>query len=89
MSCRPYSTSALHAFSPSFELTGTQNGDGRMYACGSSTLGSYYTPVDSFLGLQYACLQISEALAAQGFGRRTTGLRSVGEWLKWMRNKTI
>ena len=39
---------------PTFEVRGTRNEPGRLYASGSATLGGYYAGVDSFLGLQYA-----------------------------------
>ncbi len=74
---------------PDFELTGTASPPGRMYASGSITLGSYYSPVDSFLGLQYAALQISDALAGHGVGRRIGPIRSVAQWWKWMRNRPV
>ncbi len=74
---------------PQFELVGTASDPGRMYASGSATLGSYYTPVDSFLGLQYAALQIADDLAGHGLGRRIGPLRSVRQWWKWMRNKPV
>ena len=35
----------------SFEVTGTRNGDGLIFASGSATLGGPYATVDSFLGL--------------------------------------
>jgi len=75
--------------SPEFVLTGTENPPGLMHASGSVTLGSYYTPVDSFLGLQYAALQIADDLSRHGFGRRIGTLRSVKHWWKWMRNVQI
>ncbi len=82
-------TSGRLEVTPSFEITGTENPPGKMYACGSATLGGYYTPVDSFLGLQYACLQIADDLAAAGFGSRLGTLRSISQWWKWVRNKRI
>ncbi len=74
---------------PTFELRGTRNGPGRMYASGSITLGGYYAPVDSFLGLQYAALQIADDLAGVGFGQRIGMARSVSNWFKWARNRRI
>jgi hypothetical protein len=72
-----------------FELVGTRSEPGRMYASGSITLGGPYAPVDSFLGLQYAALQICDDLASAGavrrFGRRT----SVKSWWAWARNKPV
>ncbi len=75
--------------SPEFALTGTENAPGRLYASGSITLGSYYAPVDSFLGLQYAALQIADDLARHGLGRQIGPLRSVRQWWKWMRNRPV
>jgi hypothetical protein len=71
----------------SFELRGTRSGAGRMYASGSPTLGGYYCGVDSFLGLQYAALQITDDLARQGFCQRIGTGRSVSQWWKWARNR--
>jgi hypothetical protein len=70
-----------------FEVRGTANEPGRLYASGSMTLGGYYAGVDSFLGLQYAALRIADDLAANGLGRKIGPLRSTSQWLKWMRNK--
>ena len=53
-----------------FEIRGTRSEPGRVYAVGSSTLGSYFPGVDTFLGLQFAALRIADDLAKQGFGRR-------------------
>ncbi len=72
--------------SPEFVLTGTESPPGKMYASGSITLGSYYSPVDSFLGLQYSALQIADDLARMGFSPRLGPLRSTRQWWKWMRN---
>ncbi|MFV0523017.1 MAG: hypothetical protein ACK5RL_00765 [Acidimicrobiales bacterium] len=74
---------------PTFEIRGTRNEPGRMYASGSSTLGGYYAGVDSFLGLQYAAVRIVDDLAAQGFGTRIGTSQSVREWLRWMRNRPV
>jgi hypothetical protein len=71
-----------------FEIRGTANGEGRMYASGAMTLGGYYAGVDSFLGLQYAALRIADDLAAQGLCKKIGTARSVSQWWKWMRNKT-
>ncbi|MFP5219548.1 MAG: hypothetical protein ACLGIG_07400 [Actinomycetes bacterium] len=75
--------------SPSFEVRGTANDGGRMYASGSATLGGYYMGVDSFLGLQYAALAITDDLAKQGFAKRIGPWRSTTQWLKWARGKRI
>ncbi|MEM8926039.1 MAG: hypothetical protein AAGD35_21245 [Actinomycetota bacterium] len=74
---------------PSFEVRGTRNEPGRLYASGSSTLGGYYAGVDSFLGLQYAAIQIADDLASIGFGKKIGVGRSTREWLRWMRRKPL
>ena len=71
---------------PTFEVRGCRSDPGRLYASGSMTLGGYYAGVDSFLGLQYAALQIADDLADIGFGRRIGSARSISQWWKWMRN---
>ena len=73
----------------SFELRNTQSGDGHLYASGSATLGAYYCGVDSFLGLQYAALQICDSLAAQGFVKKLGPVRNISQWWKWTRGKSI
>lgn len=72
-----------------FEMRGTRSEPGRVYASGSITLGGYYAGVDSFLGLQYAALRISDDLAAQGLGRRIGVARSVSQWMRWMTNRPL
>jgi len=73
-----------------FEVRGTRaEPGGRLYASGSMTLGAYYAGVDSFLGLQYAALQITDDLAAQGFARRIGPSRSVAQWWRWVRNRSV
>ncbi len=72
---------------PTFEVSGTASGRGRLYASGSMTLGGHFAPVDSFLGLQYAAQQITDDLASEGFVPRITPLRSMREWWRWMRNR--
>jgi len=74
---------------PTFEVRGTRNDPGRLYASGSITLGGYYAGVDSFLGLQYAALKIADDLASTGFGKRIRLGRSTREWWRWMRNGPI
>ena len=69
-----------------FEVRGTRSGEGRLYASGAMTLGGYYAGVDSFLGLQYAALQIVDDLAAQGFCRKIGVGRSISQWWRWARN---
>ena len=73
----------------SFELRGTDNGPGRMYASGAATLGSYYMGVDSFLGLQYAALRVVDDLAKRGFAKRIGPWRSTTQWVKWARGTRI
>ena len=72
-----------------FEVRGTRNDPGRLYASGTATLGGYYAGVDSFLGLQYASLRIADDLASVGFGQKIQLGRSVKEWWRWMRNRPI
>lgn len=73
-----------------FEIRGTRSEPGgRMYASGSMTLGGYYAGVDSFLGLQYAGLQIVDDLAQAGFCPRITAGRSMTQWWRWMRNRPV
>ncbi len=74
---------------PWFELRGTRSEGGRLYASGSITLGGYYAPVDSFLGLQYAALQIADDLARLGFAARIGPARSVSSWFRWARNTRL
>lgn len=74
---------------PTFEITGTRSEPGRLYASGSITLGGYYAGVDSFLGLQYAALQIADDMAAQQFVKRIGSGRSIKEWWRWLRNRPI
>jgi hypothetical protein len=72
-----------------FEVRGTRSEGGRMYASGSITLGGYYAPVDTFLGLQYVALQICDDLARLGFVNRFGPRRSVSNWIKWARNTRL
>ncbi|HUF83266.1 MAG TPA: hypothetical protein VMQ81_01610 [Acidimicrobiia bacterium] len=72
-----------------FEVRGTRSEPGRVFASGSATLGGYYAGVDSFLGLQYAALQITDELARLGFGKRIGVGRSVAQWWSWVRNRRM
>jgi hypothetical protein len=72
-----------------FRVRGTDNGEGRIYASGSMTLGGYYAGVASFLGLQYAALRIHDNLVSAGFGRRIGPGRSISQWWKWARNTAL
>jgi len=75
---------------PAMRNSSVSNGDGRMYAAGAITLGGHYAPVDSFLGLQYACLRSVESLAKAKVKsvRKLTVVRSLIQWLKWIFNKS-
>jgi pSer/pThr/pTyr-binding forkhead associated (FHA) protein len=76
--------------SADFEVTEMANNSGRIYACGAITLGNYYAPVDSFLGLQYAAFANIRHLLEQ----QTTTLkplvltRSLRQWWKWLNNRS-
>jgi hypothetical protein len=70
-------------------VRGTANGSGRMFASGSATLGGYYAGVDTFLGLQYSALAIADRLADLGFAPRIGVGRSVSQWWRWVRNRSI
>lgn len=74
---------------PDFEVRGTRNEPGRVFASGSATFGGYYAGVDSFLGLQYAALTIADRLAALGFTSRIGTWRSIREWWRWARNQPV
>ncbi|AFZ11734.1 Forkhead-associated protein [Crinalium epipsammum PCC 9333] len=76
--------------SDEFELVEMRNQKGRMYAAGATTLGNYYAPVDSFLGLQYAALRSVDSLAsAKSPGlHRLNAVSSFGQWLKWVANQS-
>ena len=72
-----------------FEVRGTRSAPGKLYASGAATLGGYYAGVDTFLGLQYAALQVCDDLARQRFCRRIGPGRSTIQWWKWARNRRI
>jgi pSer/pThr/pTyr-binding forkhead associated (FHA) protein len=71
-----------------FELAEMANQAGKVYASGSITLGNYYAPVDSFLGLQYAAFNIvRELLNCQAIQLKPVVLtRSLRQWWKWVCN---
>jgi pSer/pThr/pTyr-binding forkhead associated (FHA) protein len=71
-----------------FEVRGTRSEPGMMFASGSATLGGYFPGVDTFLGLQIAAQEIADELAKHGFCRRLRFGRSIGQWLRWARNRT-
>ena len=68
-----------------FEIAGMRNTTGRVYAAGTITSGGPYAAVDSFLGLQYACIRSVEHLCRnRAPGLRCLGpLRSFSQWCKW------
>lgn len=72
-----------------FEVIGTANAGGRLYASGAMTLGSYFAGVDTFLGLQISAQEITDALARQGFCARIGAFRSFAQWVKWLCNIQI
>jgi pSer/pThr/pTyr-binding forkhead associated (FHA) protein len=78
------------AVSNSFEVEAMRTQRGQMYAAGAITLGGPYAAVDSFLGLQYIALRIIEAMAVHHPPRlgRLNALRSLSQWLKWVRNES-
>jgi len=72
-----------------FEVLGARNGNGKMYASGSATLGGPFPGVDTFFGLQIAAQEIADDLIKQGFAKKLGPGRSTSQWWKWVRNKTI
>jgi hypothetical protein len=70
-----------------FKLRGTDSGPGVIYASGAITLGGYFPGVDTFLGLQIAAQEITDDLARRGFCRKIGPIRSVRQWLRWVRGK--
>jgi pSer/pThr/pTyr-binding forkhead associated (FHA) protein len=75
---------------PDFELLEMANQTGKIYASGSITLGNYYAPVDSFLGLQYAAFQmLQDLLARNAIELKPLVLaRSLTQWWKWINNRS-
>jgi hypothetical protein len=72
-----------------FELKGTANGDGVLYASGATTLGGYFPGVDTFLGLQIAAQEIADDLARRGWCKKLGPGRSTSQWFKWAFHKPI
>lgn len=70
-----------------FEVRGTANGAGTLYAAGAPTLGSYYAGVDTFLGHQYAAQRICDDLARRGFCKKIGPTRSISQWWRWARRQ--
>jgi pSer/pThr/pTyr-binding forkhead associated (FHA) protein len=73
-----------------FELAEMANQSGKIYASGGITLGNYYAPVDSFLGLQYAAFNTIQDLVNQkAIELKPLVLtRSLLQWLKWVSNRS-
>jgi pSer/pThr/pTyr-binding forkhead associated (FHA) protein len=73
-----------------FELAEMANQSGKVYASGAITLGNYYAPVDSFLGLQYAAFQIGQdLLSQQAIELKPLVLsRSLIQWWQWINNRS-
>src|SRR5215468_1927615 len=72
-----------------FEIKGTANGDGALYASGAATLGGYFPGVDTFLGLQIAAQEIADDLARRGWCRKIGPVRSTVQWFKWLFNSPL
>jgi pSer/pThr/pTyr-binding forkhead associated (FHA) protein len=75
---------------PDFELAELANQSGKVYASGSITLGNYYAPVDSFLGLQYAAFNITQDLLSQNAIelKPLVLARSLIQWWHWINNRS-
>ncbi len=75
---------------PDFELAEMANQVGKIYASGSITLGNYYAPVDSFLGLQYAAFQTMQDLLSRNAIelKPLVLVRSITQWWKWISNRS-
>ena len=73
-----------------FELAAMANQSGKIYASGAITLGNYYAPVDSFLGLQYAAFEITQDLLSRNAKQLQPLVlsRSLFQWWKWMNNRS-
>lgn len=74
---------------PSFELRGAASGMGRIYVTGAAALGGYFPGVDTFLGLQLAAQDVVGDVAARGHCRTLGPVRSIRQWVRWMRNTPI
>jgi hypothetical protein len=72
-----------------FEVKGTANGNGALYAVGAPTLGGYFPGVDTFLGLQIAAQEVADDLARRGWCRKIGPVRSTVQWFKWLANTPI
>jgi hypothetical protein len=72
-----------------FEVKGTANGDGAVYASGTATLGGYFPGVDTFLGLQVAAQEIADDLARRGWCARLGLVRSTAQWIRWTLGRPV
>lgn len=72
---------------PRFEVRGTAQESGQIYASGVIARGGYLAPVDSFWGFFHAAQIISDDLMRRGFCPRFGLTRSVLGWLKWLANR--
>jgi hypothetical protein len=72
-----------------FEVKGTANGDGAVYASGTATLGGYFPGVDTFLGLQVAAQEITDDLARRGWCKRLGPVRSTAQWIRWSLGRPV
>ncbi len=75
---------------PDFELAEMANNVGKIYASGSITLGNYYAPVDSFLGLQYAAFRTMQDLLSRNASelKPLVLAHSLTQWWKWINNRS-
>lgn len=71
-----------------FEVVGTRNGSGRVYASGPIAISELGSP-DSFAGLVGAAWTICDELAQQGFCERIGLGRSVAQWMRWLRGRAL
>jgi hypothetical protein len=71
-----------------FEVLGTRNGSGRIYASGPIAMSELGT-ADSFSGLVGAAWTICDELAQQGFCDRIGLGRSVVQWTRWLRGRSL
>lgn len=71
-----------------FEILQMRHEGSRAYACGATTLGGPLSPVDSFLGLQYASFRaVHSMLDTPPRGLRSlNGLYSARQWVRWARS---
>ncbi|MFP3963077.1 hypothetical protein SMC26_12235 [Actinomadura fulvescens] len=72
-----------------FAVRGADSPPGRLYATGAAAYGGYFPGVDTFLGLQIAAQEVTDDVAARGFGTRMSPGRSIAQWLKWVTGRQI